>query len=82
MSFSGLMLFTVATQAEAGVGEHGRVSHPVPADITCGNWWTDASSAVRRSLFLERWVYSISDAHLKVQSVDALGTDLVSLPLD
>jgi uncharacterized secreted protein with C-terminal beta-propeller domain len=80
MTFSGLMLFDVAT--DTGIGEHGRVSHPVPESITCGNWWTDASSAVRRSLFLDRWVYSISDAHLKVQSVDALGTDLVSLPLD
>ena len=80
MSFSGLMLFDVSTAA--GIAEHGRVTHPVPADITCGNWWTDTDSAVRRSLFLERWVYSISDAHLKVQSIDALGTDLVSLPLE
>ena len=72
MSFSGRMLFDVATAT--GIAEHGRVRHPVPTDITCGNWWTDADSAVKRSLFLERFVYSISDAHLKVQSIDALGT--------
>jgi hypothetical protein len=80
LSFSGLMLFDVSTST--GIAEHGRVKHPVPTDITCNNWWTDTDSAVKRSLFLERWVYSISDAHLKVQSIDALGTDLVSLPLE
>jgi hypothetical protein len=80
MSFSGLMLFDVSTTA--GIDEHGRVSHPVPDDVTCGNWWTNASSAVKRSLFLDRFVYSISDADLKIQSVDALGTDVVSLPLE
>jgi hypothetical protein len=80
LSFSGLMLFDVSTTT--GIGEHGRVKHPLPSEITCNNWWTDTDSAVKRSLFLERWVYSISDAHLKVQSIDALGTDLVSLPLE
>jgi hypothetical protein len=79
MSFSGLMLFDVSTAV--GIGEHGRVAHPVPDSITCNNWWTNASSAVRRSLFLDNFVYSISDAHLKVQDIDALGTDLASLPL-
>lgn len=79
MSFSGLMVFDVSTST--GIGEHGRVKHPIPTDVTCDNWWTQTNSAVKRSLFLERWVYSISDAHLKVQSIDALGTDLVSLPL-
>lgn len=80
MSFSGLMLFDV--DPAAGIDEHGRVSHPVPEDVTCGNWWTQSNSAVKRSLFLDRYVYSISDADLKIQSVDTLGTDLVSLPLD
>lgn len=80
MSFSGLMLFDVST--ETGIGEHGRVAHPIPEEVNCGNWWTDSNSAVKRSLFLDRFIYSISDADLKIQSVDALGTDLVSLPLD
>ena len=80
MSFSGLMLFDVS--ATAGIAEHGRVAHPVPDEVTCGNWWTQSNSAVKRSLFLDRYVYSISNADLKIQSVDALGTDLVSLPLE
>jgi hypothetical protein len=36
---------------------------------------------VRRSLFLDQFVYSISDAHLKVRNVDDLATPLVDLSL-
>ncbi|MBA3391039.1 MAG: beta-propeller domain-containing protein [Deltaproteobacteria bacterium] len=79
MTFSGLMVFD-ATVA-AGFAEHGRVAHPLDPDATCSNWWTNASSVVKRSLFLDDFVYSVSDGHLIVRATGALGMPLVQLPL-
>lgn len=79
MTFNGLMLFDASVAA--GFAEHGRVPHAVASNVTCGNWWTNGSSTVKRSLFLDEFVYSISDAELKVRSIDALGTELVTVPL-
>jgi hypothetical protein len=79
MTFSGLMVFAV--DLVTGFTHEGGVAHPVAEDITCNNWWSRATSAVKRSLFLDDYVYSLSDEHLKVQDSRALGTDLVSLPL-
>jgi uncharacterized secreted protein with C-terminal beta-propeller domain len=79
MSFNGLMVFDASVPA--GFAEHGRVPHAVAAGITCGNWWTNAESTVKRSLFLDNFVYSISDSELKVRDVGALGTELVTVPL-
>jgi hypothetical protein len=36
---------------------------------------------VKRSLFLDNFVYSISESELKVRDVGSLGTELVSVPL-
>jgi hypothetical protein len=79
MTFNGLMVFDASVGS--GFSEHGRVAHAVASDISCGNWWTDATSTVKRSLFLDEFVYSISDAELKVRNVGALGTELVTVPL-
>jgi hypothetical protein len=79
MTFSGLMLFDAG--ATSGFAEHGRVAHPPTAGISCSNWWTDAESVVRRSLFLDQFVYSISDKHLKVRDVGNLNAALVDLDL-
>jgi hypothetical protein len=80
MTFSGLMVFDATTGS--GFAEHGRVPHTTPSDITCGNWWTNAESAVKRSLFLDNFVYSISDSQLRVRDVNALGSELVTLDLE
>jgi len=79
MTFNGLMVFDASVGA--GFAEHGRVPHAVGEGISCGNWWTDGSSTVKRSLFLDQFVYSISDAELKVRDVGALGTELATVPL-
>jgi hypothetical protein len=79
MSFSGLMLFNIDVQA--GISEFGRVAHPVTSNVSCSNWWTHASSQVKRSIFMDRFVYAISDSYLKVQAIDALGSDLQSIDL-
>lgn len=80
MSFSGLMLFDAT--AETGFTEAGRVTHEPSANISCGNWWTDASSVVRRSMFLDEFVYSISDRELKVRSVDAIETPVADITFE
>ncbi|MBI3073723.1 MAG: beta-propeller domain-containing protein [Deltaproteobacteria bacterium] len=79
MTFSGLMVFNVTTAA--GISERGRVSHPHSAGISCGNWWTDAKSEVRRSIFMDDYVFSISDSRIKANQLDALATDLAEVPI-
>jgi hypothetical protein len=80
MSFNGLMVFDASVAG--GFSEHGRVPHAVAPNISCGNWWTDASSTVKRSLFLDQYVYSVSDVELKVRDVSALATELTTVPLN
>ncbi|NVB80895.1 MAG: hypothetical protein HOV81_21035 [Kofleriaceae bacterium] len=79
MSFSGLMVFDASVAS--GFAEHGRVAHAVDPSVNCYNWWSNATSAVKRSLFLDQYVYSISDAELKVRDVGALSTEVVTVPL-
>ncbi|HUS28144.1 MAG TPA: beta-propeller domain-containing protein [Kofleriaceae bacterium] len=79
MTFSGLMVFDASIAS--GFSEHGRVPHTVSPDATCSNWWTNASSAVKRSLFLDNFVYSVSDSELRVRDVNAMSTELVTLDL-
>lgn len=84
MTFSGLMLFGV--NLETGFQERGRVAHPPLStgsydDSACGNWWTQASSVVKRSVFMDDFVYSIAEDVVRVQSLTSLGSDLASVPL-
>jgi uncharacterized secreted protein with C-terminal beta-propeller domain len=79
LTFNGLMLFEASTGG--GFAERGRVAHAVAPNVSCSNWWTNGSSTVKRSLFLDTFVYSISDRELKVRSIFSLGTDLAAVPL-
>ncbi len=83
MTFSGLMLFDVSVAD--GIDERGRVAHPKAGgsydDNGCSNWWTRASSVVQRSVFMDDFVYSIAQDVMRVQNVDALGTDVASVAL-
>jgi hypothetical protein len=80
MTFSGLMVYRVT--AEDGFSRTGEVTHPPSEDVGCWNWWTDASSQVKRSVFMEDFVYSISETRLKVNAMESLASDLVEIPLD
>jgi beta propeller domain-containing protein len=87
LTFSGLMLFDI--DVTTGIHEHGRVPHPLP-DLAstpygsggCYNWWSESSSDVKRSIFMDQWVYSISDQLLQVESMDTLGSDVASIDLE
>jgi hypothetical protein len=85
MTFSGLMVFGV--DVAKGFTEIGRVAHPNAPDGngydsgTCGNWWADASSEVKRTIFMDDFVYSISESVVKVEALSKMGVDVASAPL-
>ncbi|HMA92323.1 MAG TPA: beta-propeller domain-containing protein [Polyangiaceae bacterium] len=71
LSFAGLMAFDISL--ETGITEHGRLPFlDLTATVTgenCSKWWTDAGSLVKRSIFMDDWVYGLSDAQLRVASL-------------
>ena len=83
MTFSGLIEYDVSL--EKGLVEHGRVAHPALGgaydNAGCSNWWTRASSAVQRSLFMDDYVYSIAPNIMRVQRLSAMGSDVSSVML-
>jgi hypothetical protein len=84
MTFSGLLVYDVTT--EDGFTELGGVPHAEPTSgddywAACGNWWTSPNTAVKRSVFMEDYVFSIAPDLINVASVSALSDVLVSLDL-
>ncbi|WP_437967499.1 beta-propeller domain-containing protein [Sorangium sp. So ce260] len=78
MTFSGLLVYKV--DVGEGFTSVGGLPHPLPdasADpysAGCGSWWTQGSSFVKRSVFLEDHVYSVSDDEIRVAHVGDLST--------
>lgn len=84
MTFSGLMVYRVTPSS--GFSYLGGVEHQTPETPesywgACGNWWTQSSSLVQRSIFMDDFVYSITPAEIRVDAVDGLGTDLAVVDL-
>lgn len=79
LTFSGLLVFRAT--AAAGFSELGRVAHPPGPSIDCSNWWTDATSQVRRSVFMDDYVFSISGDAVKANALGALATDLATISI-
>lgn len=77
LTFSGLLVYD--TTVQSGFSLHGRVAYPLNSGYDCGNWWTDASSQVKRSLIIDDYVLSLTDTQLKVNHLSDLGKDVVSL---
>ncbi len=80
LTFNGLLVYDVSI--EDGFALHGRVAHPLPsgssslsAYTTCSTWWTDASSSVKRSAFIEEYVLSIGDTLAKLSPLSQLERD-------
>jgi uncharacterized secreted protein with C-terminal beta-propeller domain len=78
MTFSGLMVYQVTTAG--GFGLQGKVSHAT-AGATCSNWWTNASSTVKRSIIMDDYVYSVTDTLIKVNHLSNLSVDLAAIPV-
>jgi uncharacterized secreted protein with C-terminal beta-propeller domain len=78
LSFSGLLVYDVSVQK--GFKRLGGVNHgKVGAD--CNTWWSNATSAVKRSLFLDDLVYSIATDRVKVQRLGHFGEDVADISL-
>jgi len=78
MSFSGLLVYRVSV--EDGFARIGGVDHGA-GETDCNTWWTDPNTAVKRSIFMEDYVYSLSSGKLKVNHIADLGRELVGLSL-
>lgn len=84
MTFSGLLVYRVTV--EDGFTLLGGVPHDEPETPEtqsgkCYNWWTDSSSKVKRSVFMEDWVFSIARDRVNVAHLDDLEHPAVSIPL-
>ncbi|MBX3191271.1 MAG: beta-propeller domain-containing protein [Labilithrix sp.] len=85
MTFSGLMVYGVTPGG--GFEARGRVAHPNGQygsyeSSACMNWWTNASSEVRRSIIMDDFVFSVSNRRIKVNDLRALGDDVKEIPLE
>jgi uncharacterized secreted protein with C-terminal beta-propeller domain len=77
-TFSGLLIYRIST--DRGILRLGGIDHGTTG-VSCSNWWSNANSAVKRSIFLDDLVYSIANDRAKVQKLSALGTDVADLAL-
>jgi len=78
LSFSGLVLYRVT--AEHGFQKLGGIDHGSKG-ADCDAWWSNADSAVKRSVFVDGLIFSIATDRVKVQRVSALGKDVAEIPL-
>jgi uncharacterized secreted protein with C-terminal beta-propeller domain len=78
VSFSGLYVYDVSP--ETGFKRLGGVSHGSEG-VSCGTWWSSATSAVKRSVFLDDLVYSIASDRVKVQNMSHFGKDVADIAL-
>ncbi|RYZ64480.1 MAG: hypothetical protein EOP08_08915, partial [Proteobacteria bacterium] len=78
MTFSGLAVYDVT--AAGGFVARGRIEHPPTSTGTgydgasCSNWWTQASSQVKRSVIMDDTVYSVALDVIKARDLGALST--------
>jgi hypothetical protein len=78
LSFSGLLVYDVSVAR--GFTRLGGVDHGTKG-VSCSTWWSNANSAVKRSVFLDDLVYSIATDKVKVQKMGHFGEDLASIAL-
>lgn len=85
MTFNGLMVYDVSTAT--GFSHRGDISHPFPQEYgstwggDCGQWWLNPDSLVKRSVFMEDYVFSITNNTIKAASLNNLGQELAVVTL-
>ncbi len=79
LNFAGLLVYQVSVKN--GFRRLGGVDHSI-AGSDCNTWWSQATSTVKRSLFLDDWVWSIALDRAKVQKLSSLGEDEADLRLN
>jgi uncharacterized secreted protein with C-terminal beta-propeller domain len=85
LTFSGLIVYDVTV--DGGFHQRGRVAHPNASNGgydsgACSNWWTNASSEVKRSVFMDDVVYSISERRVKANGLANLSSDIAEVSLE
>jgi hypothetical protein len=82
MTFNGLLVYNVTI--EDGFSEHGRVSHAASDEIegsTCSSWWSSPNSAVKRSIIMDDFIFSIATDEIIVANLDDLSSPVASIDL-
>jgi hypothetical protein len=80
MTFSGLMVYKVNTQN--GFKLQGKVSHVTTGENWCSNWWSNASSVVKRSIIMDDYVFSITGKQIKVNHLNDLASDIAAVSIE
>jgi uncharacterized secreted protein with C-terminal beta-propeller domain len=78
LAFSGLLVYDVSV--ESGFKRLGGVAHG-RAGVDCNTWWANATSKVKRSIFMDDLVFSIATDRMKVQRMGKLGEDVGDIAL-
>jgi hypothetical protein len=78
LKFSGLLVYD--TTIENGFRRLGGIDHG-RQDASCNDWWSNAQSAVKRSIFMDDLVFSIATDRMKVQRLGHLGEDVADIAL-
>lgn len=81
VTFNGLLVYRVTL--DAGFDYLGGVPHTPNAYYrgSCYNWWTNANSQVKRSIFLEDWVFSVSLDEINIANIDDPGSVVNTISL-
>lgn len=81
LTFSGLLVYDVT--AEAGFSERAGISHLDPeSPVTCSNWWTNANSIVKRSIFMDDYVFSIAMDKIKIAKLENPVQDIGTIVIE
>jgi hypothetical protein len=82
LTFNGLMVYKVTP--EQGFQFSGGISHDIPDDDKgfCFNWWTQSNSSVKRSIFMDEWVFSVALDSIRIANLTNLMNPVKSLQLD
>jgi hypothetical protein len=78
LTFSGLFVYRV--DLDEGFHRLGGIDHGAKG-ARCTGWWSQASSQVKRSIFLDDLVYSIATDRVKVQRMGHFGDDVADIAL-
>jgi hypothetical protein len=85
LTFSGLMVYGVT--AQGGFQNRGRIAHPNAANgsgydaALCSNWWTDASSTVKRSVIMDNFIYSVASDTIRIADLNNLSATVATVSL-
>ena len=71
---------------DGGFEALGRIAHRAPESdyaeySACYNWWTDSNSIVKRSIFMDDYVYSVDPTVINIAPLDNLEATVASVPL-